>query len=112
MPGFTGENFMLQSLDDEPVQRERMVDGKPYIELVWNGALSAVKEGTFPLEVEMDVELLVPQKRQRRTNPFGSPFMNDPIFDNYMDFYKSIFMLKIQKIKTPKVTNDNFIVIG
>ena len=87
MPGFTGENFMLQSLDDEPVQRERMVDGKPYIELVWNGALSAVKEGTFPLEVEMDVELLVPQKRQRRTNPFGSPFMNDPIFDNFFGQY-------------------------
>ncbi len=86
-PRFVGENFMLQSLDDKPQQSEELVNGNPYISLTWKGALSAVKEGTFPLEVEMDAELLVRTQRQRQNNPFGSPFLNDPFFDDFFGQY-------------------------
>ena len=86
-PRFVGENFMLQSIDDKPQQSEELVNGEPYISLTWKGALSAVKEGTFPLEVEMDAELLVRAQRQRQNNSFGSPFSNDPFFDDFFGQY-------------------------
>jgi len=86
-PRFVGENFMLQSIDDKPQQSEELVNGEPYIVLTWKGSLSAVKEGTFPLEVEMDAELLVRAQRQRQNNPFGSPFSNDPFFDDFFAQY-------------------------
>ena len=68
-PRFISENFILQSIDDKPQQREEQVNGEPYTSLTWQGAFSAVKQGTFPLEVEMDAELLVRAQPQRQNNP-------------------------------------------
>jgi len=85
-PRFAGENFILQSIDDKPRQVEEQVNGEPYISLTWKGTLSAVKEGTFPLEVEMDADLLVRAQR-RQNNPLGSRFFNDPFFDDFFAQY-------------------------
>jgi hypothetical protein len=86
-PRFIGENFILQSIDEKPMQREEPVNGESYTSLTWKGTLSAVKEGTFPLEVEMDADLLVRTQRQRRAPQLGSPFFNDPFFDDFFAQY-------------------------
>ncbi len=85
-PRFIGDNFILQSIDDKPRQREVTINGERYIALTWQGTLSAVKEGTFPLEMEMDAELLVRTQR-RQNNPLGSSFLNDPFFDDFFGQY-------------------------
>jgi len=86
-PRFIGENFILHSLDDKPEKGTELVNGTRYTTLTWTGALSAVKQGTFPLEVEMDAGLRVRVKQQRSGNPFGSPFFNDPFFNDFFAQY-------------------------
>jgi len=86
-PRFIGENFILHSLDDKPEKSTELVNGTPYTTLTWTGALSAVKQGTFPLEVEMDAGLRVRVRQQRSGNSFGSPFFNDPFFDDFFAQY-------------------------
>jgi hypothetical protein len=86
-PRFTGENFILQSIDDKPVQQDELVNGERYTSLTWHGALSAVKEGTFPLDVEMDASLLVRSGSRQQSSPFGSMFSNDPFFDDFFAQY-------------------------
>ncbi|MCI5130661.1 MAG: hypothetical protein D3904_03875, partial [Candidatus Electrothrix sp. EH2] len=48
-PHLNGEDFLLQSLDEEPVQQQERVNGTAYSTLTWQGTLSAVKEGTVSL---------------------------------------------------------------
>jgi hypothetical protein len=86
-PRFIGENFILHSLDDKPEKDTELVNGTPYTTLTWTGALSAVKQGTFPLEVEMDAGLQVRVRQQRSGNPFGSSFFNDPFFNDFFARY-------------------------
>ncbi len=82
-PRLPGGNFILDSLDDKPVQSEEIINGVPYTLLTWKGTLSSVKQGTFPMEVELDVSLLVRAQRQRPSAMFGSPLFNDPFFDDF-----------------------------
>ncbi len=86
-PRFIGENFILHSIDDKPQQTETMVNGTAYTLLTWQGMLSAVKEGTAALEVEMDASLLVRSNRGRSGGQFGSLFSNDPFFDDFFSSY-------------------------
>ncbi|HHD57071.1 MAG TPA: hypothetical protein ENK89_05275 [Desulfobulbaceae bacterium] len=86
-PRLTNDNFILESLDDKPVQSEELINGVPYTLLTWHGSISAVKQGTFPLEMEMDTSLLVRSRRQRPSSMFGSPLFNDPFFDDFFGGY-------------------------
>ena len=86
-PRLTNDNFILESLDDKPGQSEEIVNGIPYTLLTWQGAVSAVKQGNFPMEVEMNVSLLVRSRRQRPSSMFGSPLLNDPFFDDFFGGY-------------------------
>ncbi|MCI5212336.1 MAG: hypothetical protein D3910_26940, partial [Candidatus Electrothrix sp. ATG2] len=52
-PRLSGEDFLLQSLDEEPRQQQERVNGTVYTTLTWQGTLSAIKEGPVPLTVEM-----------------------------------------------------------
>jgi hypothetical protein len=102
-PAMVGENFMLHSLDEQPTQREITLKGDPYVLLTWQGTLSAVKEGTFPLVVEMDAELLVREQSQRRNSLFGSPFMNDPFMnDPFFDDFFGQYSRRQVKMASPK----------
>ncbi len=86
-PRLTNDNFILESLDDKPVQSEEVIGGVPYTLLTWHGAVSAVKQGTFPLEMELDTSLLVRSHRQRPSSMFGSPLFDDPFFDDFFGGY-------------------------
>jgi hypothetical protein len=104
-PRFVGDNFIIHSIDDQPRQSEEVINGTPYSILTWQGTLSPVKEGTFPLEVEMDASLLVRAKRQRPTNPLGSPFFDDPFFDDFFAQY-SHREVKVASPKQPITVMD------
>ncbi len=84
-PVFNGENFLLHDLDKDPVQRQEQFMGQFGTSLTWQGALSAVKEGPTFLAVQLDVDLLVPQQRQRGADPFD--MFNDSFFDNFFNNY-------------------------
>ncbi len=82
-PRLTDGNFIVEHLDDKPKQSEEVIEGIPYTLVSWQGTLSAIKQGVFPMEVEMDAKLLVKAKRQRPSSRFGSSMFNDPFFDDF-----------------------------
>lgn len=82
-PRLTDNNFIIEHLDDEPVQGQEVIEGIPYTSVTWHGTLSAIKQGTFPMEVEMDTTLLVREQRQLPSSMFGSSMFNDPFFDSF-----------------------------
>jgi hypothetical protein len=86
-PRFSGEHFLLHSLDEEPRQRQERFNGELYTALTWQGTLSAVKEGTVPLIGEMDAEIMVRAQSRRRSDPFGSSLLNDPFFGDIFGRY-------------------------
>ena len=86
-PRLSGEDFLLQSLDEEPRQQQEQLNGTVYTSLTWQGTLSAVKEGEVPLTVEMDAEVLVRSRNRRRGNPFGSSLLSDPFFSDILGNY-------------------------
>ncbi|MGB5685439.1 MAG: BatD family protein [Candidatus Electrothrix sp.] len=86
-PRLSGEDFLLQSLDEEPRQQQERLNGTVYTSLTWQGTLSAVKEGKAPLTVEMDAEVLVRSKSRSRGNPFDSSLLSDPFFSDILGNY-------------------------
>ncbi|MCI5142340.1 MAG: hypothetical protein D3909_11615, partial [Candidatus Electrothrix sp. ATG1] len=86
-PRLSGEDFLLQSLDEEPRQQQERVNGTVYTTLTWQGTLSAIKEGPVPLTVEMDAEVLVRSRSRHRRSPFGSSLLDDPFFSDILGSY-------------------------
>lgn len=86
-PRLSGEDFLLQSLDEEPRQQQERLNGVLYTSLTWQGTLSAVKEGDVPLAVEMDAEVLVRSRSRLQGNPFGSSLLDDPFFSDILGNY-------------------------
>ncbi|CAK8725291.1 Oxygen tolerance [Candidatus Electrothrix laxa] len=86
-PRLSGEDFLLQSLDEEPLKQQEQLNGTVYTSLTWQGTLSAVKEGEVLLTVEMDAEVLVRSRSRSRGNPFGSSLLSDPFFSDILGNY-------------------------
>jgi len=87
-PRIQDNNFILNGIEGKPRQSEEQIKGIPYTVLTWKGTVSGVKQGVFPLEVEMDVSLLVRSQRQRPSSMFGSPLLNDPFFDDFFSGFR------------------------
>jgi hypothetical protein len=92
LPRLVGENFLLHSLDQEPQQVQEEINGELYITLIWEGRLSAVKEGNLALSTEIHGEVL---KRERSGNPF---FGMDDFFEDLFSRYSR----REFKISSPK----------
>ena len=86
-PRLTNGNFILESIDEEPVQGSEVINGVSYTKVSWNGTLSAIKQGSFPITVEIDATLLEQVQGQRRGGSFGSSPFNDPFFNNFFGGY-------------------------
>jgi hypothetical protein len=58
-PALTGSDFTLNNLSKEPLRRNQVIEGSPFLVLTWHSALAAVKPGDFSLSVEtpMSVKL-------------------------------------------------------
>jgi len=75
-PQLDGDAFILEALDEKPLQEKVMRNGHPMVRLTWHGKVSAIKKGDLPLRVHLPITVLVPQQRR-----IGSPLFNDPFFD-------------------------------
>ena len=95
LPILGSDAFSLNKLDDHPEQARESLNGVPYTVVTWTSALSAVKAGDYPLNVELPVMVRVQERGQRGRggrNPlkdfFGddSPFagaFDDSFFDDF-----------------------------
>jgi oxygen tolerance protein BatD len=89
LPALSSDAFTLNKLDDKPDQTRESIDGVPYTVVTWNTALSAVKAGDYPLNLELPVMVRVQERAQRRgggSNPFQDFFGDDSAFgDSFFD---------------------------
>jgi hypothetical protein len=58
-PALTGGDFTLNNLSKQPLRREQVIEGNPFLVMTWHTALMAVKPGDFPLSVETPLSVLV-----------------------------------------------------
>ncbi|MBU0990603.1 MAG: BatD family protein [Proteobacteria bacterium] len=82
-PLLSGNAFACQQLSQKPTQTEEVLDGVPYAVLTWHTAMSAVKEGEYPVTAELDATLLIPQNRRRGLHTFGRSIFDNDFFDNF-----------------------------
>jgi BatD DUF11 like domain len=88
LPTLSSDAFTLNKFDDNPDQTNEAINGVPYTVVTWTSALSAVKAGDYPLNVDLPVMVRVREKGARRNNPFKDFFgddsaLDDPFFDNF-----------------------------
>src|SRR5215469_5703066 len=88
LPTLSSDAFTLNKLDDNPEQTNEVINGVAYTVVTWTSALSAVKAGNYPLNLDLPVMVRVQEKGARRNNPFKDFFgddsaLDDPFFDNF-----------------------------
>jgi hypothetical protein len=72
LPSLAGDAFAMNKLPAEPLQAVENIDGMPYQTATWNTALSAVKSGEYPVQVEVGLTVL--QRQARHGGAFDDPF--------------------------------------
>jgi hypothetical protein len=84
-PVLKGNGVVMPQLKQNPQQSEENVDGIPYTVLTWDTSISAVKEGSQSLSVDLDATLLLP----RRVDPLPPGFDDQDAFRD--EFFKNFF---------------------
>jgi hypothetical protein len=80
-PALTGTDFTLNNLSKQPLHRDQIIDGSPFLVLTWHSALTVVKPGSFPLSVEAPVSVRVDARSDEDRafgNILGWPFSQIP----------------------------------
>jgi hypothetical protein len=95
LPTLSSDAFTLNKLDDNPEQTNEMINGVPYTVVTWTSALSAVKAGDYPLNLDLPVMVRVQEKGARRNNAFKDFFGDDSAFDD--PFFDNFFSNATQK---------------
>jgi BatD DUF11 like domain len=95
LPALSSEAFTLNKLDDNPEQTRELIGGVPYTVVTWTSALSAVKAGDYPLNLDLPVIVRVQEKGARGNNPFKDFFGDDSAFDD--PFFDNFFSNATQK---------------
>lgn len=89
LPILSSDAFTLNKLDDNPEQTHERINGVPFTVVTWTSALSAVKAGDYPLNLDLPVMVRVQEKRARRNDPFKDFFGDDSGFGDafFDDFF-------------------------
>ena len=96
LPTLSSDAFTLNKLDDNPEQTSELIDGVPYTVVTWTSALSSVKAGDYPLNLDLPVMVRVQEKGGARgNNPFKDFFGDDSAFDD--SFFDNFFSNATQK---------------
>ena len=85
LPVLKGDGIVMPQLDQHPQQTQETINGIPYSVLTWDTSISAVKEGSQALSVDLDATLLLP----RQDNSFPPGFGDSDAFQD--DFFKNFF---------------------
>ena len=56
-PALSGADFTLNNLSKQPLRRDQVIDGSPFLVMTWHSALAAVKPGDFSLSVETPISV-------------------------------------------------------
>jgi hypothetical protein len=95
LPTLSSDAFTLNKFDDNPEQTRELIDSVPYTVVTWTSALSAVKAGDYPLNLDLPVMVRVQEKGARGNNPFKDFFGDDSAFDD--PFFDNFFSNATQK---------------
>ena len=95
LPTLSSDAFTLNKFDDNPEQTRELIDGVPYTVVTWTSALSAVKAGDHPLNLDLPVMVRVQEKGARGNNTFKDFFGDDSAFDD--PFFDNFFSNATQK---------------
>jgi hypothetical protein len=95
LPILSSDAFTLNKVDDSPEQTNEVINGAPYTVVTWTSALSAVKAGDYPLNLDLPVMVRVQERGARRSNPFKDFFGDDSAFDD--SFFDDFFSNATQK---------------
>jgi hypothetical protein len=58
-PALNNSDFTLSNLSKQPLRRDQMIEGNPFLVMTWHSALAAVKPGDFTLSVETPLSVRV-----------------------------------------------------
>jgi hypothetical protein len=97
LPVLSSDAFTLNKLDDKPEQTRESINGLSYTVVTWTSALSAVKAGDYPLNLDLPVMVRVREQRKRggSRDPLKDPFGEDSPFDDA--FFDDFFGHAIEK---------------
>lgn len=100
-PQLAGDAFVLHDLSDDPKKSRVRVGDAIYTVLTWESAISAIKEGRYPIEAKLDATIQIPTQRRRRSaldsrlrdDFFGGSLFNDDFFNSFFndDFLGQFF---------------------
>ena len=93
-PQLEGDAFVLHNLSEEPEKSRVQAGDGIYTMLTWNSAISAIKEGRYPIKAKLDATIQVPTQRSRRRRPFGGSLFDDDLFGGSFfndDFFNQFF---------------------
>jgi hypothetical protein len=81
LPALSGSDFTLNNLSKQPLRRDQVIGGTPFLIMTWHSALTVVKPGNFSLSVETPLSVRV-DTRSAEDRDFGSilgwPFSQIP----------------------------------
>jgi hypothetical protein len=80
-PALTGNDFTLNNLSKEPLRRNQVIEGSPFLVMTWHTALAAVKPGDFSLAVQTPLSVKVNTRSaedQAFAAQLGWPFSQIP----------------------------------
>ncbi len=98
-PQFNGDGFVVPEIKTQPQQTRKIINGRPFIVLTWETALTPIKEGNQSITVAMEAVQLISQRRNPASS-FGSQFpFNDNLFD---DFFGTTVRKRIVIRSTPQ----------
>jgi hypothetical protein len=90
LPQFSSDGFTINNLSSRPEQSTQMIAGHPYHVLLWHTALTAVKPGSFTLNLSMPLTVIIPGHM---------PDMNDP---DQMDRFAQNFQNMVNAMQGTK----------
>jgi len=58
-PSLSVGDFTLNNLSKQPLRRDQVIEGSPFVVMTWHSALAAVKPGDFSLSVETPLSVII-----------------------------------------------------
>ena len=80
LPALSGSDFTL-NLSKQPLRRDQIIDGSPFLVMTWHSALTVVKPGDFSLSIESPLSVRVDTRSdddRAFANMLGWPFSQIP----------------------------------